>query len=141
MGATMWHYFVPYQEDVTQALEDLQAEVFRSGAYQKPFALQESGEEPETLDQMRQFMDENGTHSILDFYQVSETPEFASVSPLSTEEVTKIFGTSMPDKTMLLKAVESDSFDYIPRWHCIYLSSFNADGAPSELLFYGASGD
>ncbi len=33
MGASGWYYFTPYQEDVSQALQDLRKEVFEKGAY------------------------------------------------------------------------------------------------------------
>jgi hypothetical protein len=36
MGATGWAYFVPYQEDIGQALEELKEAVFREGRYEKP---------------------------------------------------------------------------------------------------------
>ncbi len=33
MGASGWHYFAPYQEDVSRALQDLRQEVFEKGDY------------------------------------------------------------------------------------------------------------
>lgn len=35
MGASDWHYSVPYQEDIAQALEQLRADVYASGDYYK----------------------------------------------------------------------------------------------------------
>lgn len=36
MGASGWSYFVPFQEDVSEALKSLRWEVFRSGEFMKP---------------------------------------------------------------------------------------------------------
>jgi hypothetical protein len=33
MGASSWEYFVPYQEDIEQALQDLRWQVFREGKF------------------------------------------------------------------------------------------------------------
>jgi hypothetical protein len=46
MGATGWSYFVPYQEDIGHALQDLREEVFKEGQYQKPY--QPTGSDLET---------------------------------------------------------------------------------------------
>ena len=45
MGATGWTYFVPYQEDINKALQELREEVFKAGGYQKPY--EPTGEELE----------------------------------------------------------------------------------------------
>ncbi len=34
MGATGWYYFVPYQADINQALQDLRSDVFARGEYE-----------------------------------------------------------------------------------------------------------
>ncbi len=145
MGGMTWHYFAPYQEDTAKALEDLREEVFRSGNYRKPFGHESSDFQPQSIDELwqtfAQVEDVGGTHSILDIFQVSETPEMASVSPLPPQDIIRIFGTATPDKAMLVKAVEADSFDHVPRWHCISLAAFDANGEPVELLFYGVSVD
>jgi hypothetical protein len=36
MGASGWSYFVPYQSDIEQALQELRQAVFERGAYYKP---------------------------------------------------------------------------------------------------------
>ena len=38
MGASTWHYVVPYNEDPNEALRQLRDEVFASGKYGDPFA-------------------------------------------------------------------------------------------------------
>jgi hypothetical protein len=37
MGATGWSYFVPYQQDINAALEELKDKVFKQGQYEHPF--------------------------------------------------------------------------------------------------------
>ena len=37
MGASGWRYFVPYQQNINRALQDLKDEVFRRGQYENPF--------------------------------------------------------------------------------------------------------
>jgi len=46
MGATGWSYFVPYQEDIDHALQDLRDQVFKAREYQLPNEL--TAEELET---------------------------------------------------------------------------------------------
>jgi len=145
MGGMTWHYFAPYQKDVAQALEDLREGVFRSGNYRKPFLHRDSSFQPRTIEQLwetfAQDDDLGGTHTIIDIFQVSRTPEMGCASPLPEEEIVNIFGTSMPDKDAVSKAAQDIVFeDYIERWQAIYLPYYE-NGAPSGLLFYGASGD
>ena len=37
MGATQWSYFVPYQPDINEALQQLRNEVFKQGVYEQSF--------------------------------------------------------------------------------------------------------
>jgi hypothetical protein len=37
MGATGWAYFVPYQQDINIALQELKEDVFKQGEYEQPF--------------------------------------------------------------------------------------------------------
>jgi hypothetical protein len=36
MGATPWHYFIPWQADMNRALQQLREDVFRQGQYVRP---------------------------------------------------------------------------------------------------------
>jgi hypothetical protein len=42
MGATGWSYFVPYQQDIDKALQELKDRVFRQGQYENPFEFDEN---------------------------------------------------------------------------------------------------
>lgn len=39
MGSMRWSYFVPYQEDINKALQELKQEVFEKGQYQQPYSF------------------------------------------------------------------------------------------------------
>jgi hypothetical protein len=62
MGASLWMYFVPYQEDVQAALNALREDVFRRGDY---FRLDyDLNAEPPTADQLRgRFGDDAEMHA------------------------------------------------------------------------------
>jgi hypothetical protein len=42
MGATQWSYFVPYQSDINEALQQLQDEIFKQGEYEQPFGFNQT---------------------------------------------------------------------------------------------------
>lgn len=82
---------------------------------------------------------ESGTHSIIDMDNgVSAGPQFATVSPLRTEELIDKFGTVAPS-TEQVRAwiVTSGGRD---RWVGTYVVSYR-DGKPDKLHFCGFSGD
>ncbi len=49
MGASSWHYFVPYEADIERALQNLREAVFRRGSYEPPAVTVESLQEVEDL--------------------------------------------------------------------------------------------
>jgi len=140
MGATTWKYFVPYQEDVDKALEELREDVFRSGEYELPYSFREMATDKlESIQQLRELAAEEGTHSILDIYQISDEADFGSVCPLPEEALVQIFGTATPTHSM----VDAEQFgfeEYVRRWQGIYFPVFE-NGQPTELFFWGYSGD
>jgi hypothetical protein len=104
MGASGWEYFVPYQADIQQALQALREDVFRRGEYyQRPpywrgitfeeylppdsdldeaelatyrreFDRLQQLQEPTTIEALRAWNGESGTHSILDVDTVVSQP-------------------------------------------------------------------
>ncbi len=64
MGATGWSYFVPYEADVSAALERLQAAVFERGTYERPALELEFLEEMEfftvTAEEREELLSEYG---------------------------------------------------------------------------------
>ncbi|MGW6397350.1 hypothetical protein [Streptomyces sp. NPDC055134] len=135
MGASGWDYYVPYQEDLNAALQQLRHEVFEAGDYHwepRPQSLKELWED--------ESVQESGTHSILDIFRVvgpDDTPDYNTVVPVTGEEACESLGT---DK--LTRAHVKD-FDVFPRsrWigRCAVLH--DDEGNPQEIHSWGHSGD
>src|SRR5882724_9731460 len=68
MGASGWHYFVPYDTDVSRALAKLREDVFKRGDYYCP-----SKKKPKSIEELIELCEESGTHSILDVTRVVDT--------------------------------------------------------------------
>ena len=171
MGASGWHYFTPYREDVGAALEALRQDVFRRKDYGDPalnmkvspadlarlppaareafenlMRLQVAGgfdgaPEADSIDELLEQCAEEGTHSILDI------SGGLSVGP--------DFGTAfpMPDDVKLdlygttrptrpqVEARIHERGDDLGRWQCWYVIVHDAAGNPTEIYFEGCSGD
>lgn len=169
MGASGWYYFTPYREHVGQALKDLQEQVFRSGDYYAAWreAAEMSDEylaarppelreeltrlrdaereriagvpEPATILEALERSAEEGTHSILDIFGLSDGPGFATAFPMPEAVVADRFGTARPTR----EQIEADNFrrtDGLERWQCWYVVVYK-DGRPDEIYFEGCSGD
>ncbi|MFC9496891.1 hypothetical protein [Streptomyces sp. NPDC056982] len=148
MGASGWDYYVPYQEDLNAALQQLRREVFEAGDYYWVngdiwLAAEEEREpRPQSLKELweDESVQESGTHSILDIFRVvgpDDTPDYNTVVPVTAEEARELLGT---DK--LTRAHVKD-FDDFPRsrWigRCAVLH--DDEGSPQEIHFWGHSGD
>ncbi|WP_433209297.1 hypothetical protein ACQP00_44900 [Dactylosporangium sp. CS-047395] len=142
MGASGWDYVVPFDEDVAGALRRLRAEVFASGDY---YWLYE-GERPRPGTERELWADEEirhcMTHSVLDVFEVGTgggQRAFGRTFAVSDEEAVREFGTARPtlesvaDRERLLPLLSERGGG---RHLVLY-----ADGEPSQLLFFGATGD
>jgi hypothetical protein len=129
MGASAWSYFVPYQPDPFSALEALRRKVFLEGDYLKS--------SPVLLD-FEAFNDgllnsgSRSTHSIIDIHHRDRLHE------LSSEAVKQQFGTNKPtrDDVTSVDVIASA----VGRNHCTYFTVYS-EGEPSEIFFFGFSGD
>jgi len=145
---------VPYQQDLGAALDALRRQVFASGEYVKPDYYGDvfGVPEPTSLEDLEQerygeFMGLSGTHSIIDVYTVVPVDyhgeEFGTVRPLSEDECTLLFGVAQPTRADYTWVSGSDPFyDYATggRWTARAVILW-ADGTPSEIAFWGYSGD
>jgi hypothetical protein len=142
MGASGWHYAVPYEDNVAAALFELRQRVFD----ERDFHIQDP-------DKMAALTDPDdalaaqpgtGTHSIIDMPGgvADEVTPFA-VSPLTPEQVFEAFGTAMPTSTQIEEwADEHGGYSqYRDGWEGAWLVGYRADGTPETLHFVGASGD
>jgi hypothetical protein len=132
MGAEPWSYFVPFESSVESALEKLRQRVFESGQFRG------SEMKPATSEEAMENMEADGTASILDIMQVSESPDFCSVCPLPEAQLKTLFGTAQPTHHM----VESnmDFYEDIERGQGIYIVVYK-NGQPDEYFFAGYSFD
>jgi hypothetical protein len=87
MGASAWEYYVPYQEDIYQALQHLRTKEFTDSTQRKGYKRGQSGyrlyqanevppewPSPLTIDALLCYFGNSGTHSILDVTWISPVP-------------------------------------------------------------------
>ena len=129
MGASSWNYFVPFQKDLSKALQELRETVFlRSEYYRRDsfwkemtfedflppgmdeeettefleeFQRLQALPEPTSIETLIQWNGEDGTHSIIDIHEIAATSSFGAVAPLSSEELKRFFGTNKPTRAMI----------------------------------------
>lgn len=113
------NYYVPYQEDLNAALQQLRREVFEAGDYYwvnggdwRP--VEEREPRPQSLEELweDELVQEAGTHSILDVFRVvgpDDTPDCNTVDPVTADEARALLGT---DK---LTRAHVEDFDVFPR--------------------------
>jgi hypothetical protein len=150
MGASGWEYLVPYQADLQSALNDLRRQVFDSGDYISPVTWSLTAPESvEALAQQEyywQFMGEIGTHSIIDVlnvvpYEMGEQ-EPGTACAFTDDEYEDYFGSTRPTRADWDRFRRDPIFDeYVAeRWTGRAMVLW-ADDAPSEIAFWGYSGD
>lgn len=159
MGASEWKYSVAYQEDIIDAFEELRQHTFETGAYYKPWDTDDEddeddyglAEEPESIEELLELNETDGTHSILDMHRVALAPlargdegKFGVVYPLAAASLVELFGTAKPTAAMV-EALEQQSpgrlVGYAPgRWRGIYFTLYK-DDKPDGYYFTGYSGD
>jgi len=150
MGASGWDYCVPFQADMAEALRELRAQVFERGEFLWHGEWQpERGLMPATLEQLWQ--DEgaqsSGTHSILDVDRVIDPYDYGddmmTVRPLTEDEVQNWIGSSRPTRTDFERANQNGGLDDLiaERWNGCCTVLFGEDGEPTEIAFWGISGD
>ncbi len=157
MGASGWEYVTPFDGSVERALENLHAQVFQ-GEY--------GGDDTyETLEELyadEEFMEEEGTHSILDIRRVvhkTKAPserrpaDYGTLRPLAPARVTHHFGTARPTPEQFQERLdeaygaggdrhsEKTLFEECQmRWTGLYVILHTGD-EPTHLGIFGYSGD
>jgi len=150
MGASGWDYFVPYQQDVTAALRELQQRVFDDDAF---FWYPEDEDEPfpapkpRTLAELERIKEtdefwEVGTHSILDLDRVigpTEEDHDGTLRAAPREEIVRLFGTAMPTRAQFEAAYDRGMGDvpFARGWSGFYLVLADGAGRPSEIAIWG----
>src|SRR5260221_14754458 len=116
MGGELWMYFVPYQKDLQQAMEELREQEFEAGRYYpvNDASFQEYfGEKPVSIEEAREMADADGTRSILDIDRVGDEVDYGVVRRLTEKEVVAYFGTKEPTRNTLKP--NSHYFEHIDR--------------------------
>lgn len=156
MGASGWAYFVPYQEDIKAALQQLRRDIFTKGEYVQSWSdgeyvqswsktekIENLELEPATIDEKIEALllleEESGTHSILDMLDISAEPDLFYVTPFSDQDLLSIFETEKPTREMVIDAEET-LMSWRGRWEGSYLIVYK-DNQPHEIYFTGFSGD
>lgn len=93
----------------------------------------------EKIKQMLIVNAESGSHSILDIEGISSEPEYMMAAPLSASELTELFGTTQPVRS-LIEAQKELLYNLRQSWMATYIVVYK-DGLPDELYFTGFSGD
>ena len=166
MGASSWKYFVPYQSDITKALNELRDQVFQSGKYYKREAFwqdmdeaeyadeededlrqdlidwlrrMKAMKEPTTIEELILWNEEEGTHSIIDITETSQMPEFGKAAPLSSQQLTDLFGTHEPTRIMVEQKIDEIT-QLRENGQATYTIVYE-DALPDQIFFAGYSGD
>src|SRR5512141_2523375 len=110
MGAEPYYYFVPYQPDIHQALQELRRREFLAGRYHP--AMEElafpvgpdspaPGPRHRSIEEAFRASEPDGTRSILDMERVGEEPDCGVVPPVTDEELLDLFETTRPTREMV----------------------------------------
>jgi hypothetical protein len=144
MGGHAWLYFVPYQSDVSAALQALRQREFKAGRYNPvarfPMDLGASapGAQHASIEEALEASDADGTRSILDMERVGQSPGLGVLVLLPLEHLEELYGTQRPTREMIEQNMEF--LDEIERGEGVYIIVYK-DGNPSEIFFAGFSYD
>lgn len=159
MGASGWDYRVSYAGSIEGTFIAVQEQVLADGDYIWPWetiARYGDGEvavpRPTSLDTLNaaketeEFWDE-GTHTILDTDRVVVATDGGdgAIHPLSSAELTQVFGTEQPSAADFDRVYQPGLSGLLgdlvgPRWTGRSVVIYK-DGTPDEVYFWGFSGD
>ena len=150
MGGEPWFYIVPYQPNITQALNELKQREFKAGRY-NPVTMFPSfpvnpgapspGARHRTIEEAIRASGADGTRSILDMQRVadnSDYPDFGVITPVEEEFLIERFGTARPTREMIEEGL--DILENADRGQGVYTVIYR-DGDPAEIFFGGISYD
>src|ERR1700674_170072 len=109
MGGHAWLYFVPYQADISAALQALRQREFHAGRYNPavrfPMDLDapSPGAQHASIEEALEASDADGTRSILDMERIGQSPGLGVVVPLPRERLVELYDTHQPTRQMIEK--------------------------------------
>jgi len=143
MGASGWNYITEYRGDVESSLAALREREFaRPDSYWRGILPLWDLPIPATLDELftepyYEFLGCNGTHCVIDV-------GFKNFEPLDPADLVDTFGSEQPDRAKF-ESVAGEHFENLNiflsgRWYGSYVV-LHEDGTPTEVAFWGFSGD
>lgn len=132
MGASSWIYYVPYQEDLEQAFQALRQHVFETNDYNHFWRLHGQDEglvdidgnelfpslsPPQTIEEVIQRSQPEGTHSILDVSRLITDSHYFGDVPLPEDVIRGILENERPTKAMVKAIVcEENVWSHLNGW-------------------------
>lgn len=147
MGAHPYWYFVPYKENIQEALDDLRNHEFAAGRYNPvnsfpsfPVTDDEivTNAEYGSIDEAREAAAEEGTRSILDLDHIAASADIFALTALDKDSLLDLYDTDCPTHDQVEE--EMGFLEDIDRGQGIYIV-IHEDGSPSEIFFAGYSFD
>ncbi|MGH7143619.1 MAG: hypothetical protein ACREJ2_05720 [Planctomycetota bacterium] len=152
MGGNPYWYFVKYQDDLGDALQQLRDREFRAGRYfpaidamfEFPFPPGPDSPAPGaqhlSIEEAIEAAAESGTNSILDIESIGDEPFFCVAAPVDPALLRQLVGTDQPTRAMLESPAANELFESIERGQALYVVLYK-DGQPDEIYFAGISFD
>jgi hypothetical protein len=147
MGAHPYWYFVPYKENIQEALDDLRNREFAAGRYNPvtpfpsfPVTDDEinSNAEYGSIVEAREAAAEEGTRSILDLDRIAATADIFALTALDKDSLFDLYDTDCPTRDQVEEKM--GFLEDVERGQGIYIVIYE-DNLPSEILFSGYSFD
>ena len=110
MGAHAYWYFEKFDGDVDAALQALREREFKAGRYNPVMPFLDfpvgpdspaPGAQHDSIEEIMEDADADGTRSILDLDHVSEFPDYCAVAPLADDVLEDLYGTTQPTHQMV----------------------------------------
>lgn len=135
-----------YNADLNMTEEEFRAQLDpsddsgRNEAVLQDWLMRKRAPVPVDPDTLLASQPHSGTHSIIDMGDgVSDTPDFATVSPMTDEELRETFGSTTPLSSEVQEWMKAGG-GRPERWVGTYVISYH-DGRPDHIHFCGYSGD
>jgi len=152
MGSHPWKAITDYRPDVSAALVQAQAATFSRGEYGQAHKLRSAyaamgmpvpdlPPEPQaaSIDEARRLGAESGTCSILDVYDVAESPGLGVTGPFSASLLRQHFGTDQPTIDQVEEGL-TNLYEHLDRGESGFVVCYE-DETPARYLFIGMSFD
>ncbi|WP_439663252.1 hypothetical protein ACSHWB_18500 [Lentzea sp. HUAS TT2] len=145
MGASAWIRYADYNPDPVVVLNALHEQALASGEYHwaepdvpRPTTVQALQE----LYGVYERLPLEGTHSVLDVFEVRDDVEPWTVRPMAAAEMREKFGTVTPTREQFDASYEAGELDEDDglKWNGRFTTLFE-NGVPATTVVWGISGD